>query len=314
VAAVAVATKAPTSATTTFRSRAQSRFGVNRWRRLPLIISAGYRHIEVLVYRGRKVAVVLPAYNVELHIEEALASLPSWVDAAVVVDDGSSDGSIRCARRAAGPPLSLVIHKENQGVGAAIASGYREAVGLGAELMVVMAGDGQMDPHDLPRLLDPLVDGQADYVKGNRFQHADIWRAMPKARIVGNILLSLMTKISSGYWRVFDSQCGYTAISRPALEAIEYRLYPRYGYPNDILGRLRVVGARLAQVPVRPIYQGQESGITLATVFYPIFFLLLRSWIWRLGQQTGRQLMKGRFAKAPLLVSSSSRANIGSKG
>lgn len=266
------------------------------------------------MYRGRKVVVVLPAYNVEPHIGDALTSLPRWIDRAVVVDDASVDGTRHQAQRAGGPPLTLVTHATNRGVGAAIATGYKEAAQLNADIMVVMAGDGQMDAADLPRLLNPLVDGDADYVKGNRFRHPDIWRVMPKSRLVGNILLSLITKITSGYWRVFDSQCGYTAISRTALEAIDYQLYPRYGYPNEILGRLRVAGARLSQVRVRPIYQGQNSGITLATVFYPILFLLLRSWCWRLGQQVRRQLMPGRLAKkTPLLVSSRSQVNLRSE-
>ena len=118
-----------------------------------------------------------------------------------------------------------------------------------------MAGDGQMDPRDLPALLAPIAAGDADYVKGNRFLHPDVWTAMPASRIVGNVLLSAATRVTSGYRHVFDSQCGYTAIHRRALAAIDLdALLPRYGYPNDLLSRLRVAGVRVVDVPVRPIY------------------------------------------------------------
>ncbi|MBT8494618.1 MAG: glycosyltransferase family 2 protein, partial [Deltaproteobacteria bacterium] len=136
----------------------------------------------------------------------------------------------------------------------------------------------------LPALLEPIADGRADYVKGNRFARAEVWRNMPATRIVGNIGLSLATKLTCGYWSVFDSQCGYTAIHRDAIEAVELdRLFPRYGYPNDLLARLKAAGARIAQVPVRTIYgQTWSSGIKLRHVVYPISFVLMRSWAWRL--------------------------------
>jgi hypothetical protein len=150
-----------------------------------------------------------------------------------------------------------------------------------------MAGDGQMDPDDLPAVLDPVVQGRADYAKGNRFLHPDVWRVMPRTRLVGNIVLSLITKLTSGYWRIFDSQCGYTAISRRGLLAVEggRSMFARYGYPNDVLARLRAVGARVVDVPVRPVYEGQPSGIRLWTVVHPILFVLLRSMLRRLWRQ-----------------------------
>lgn len=242
------------------------------------------------MYRGAVIAVVMPAYNVAPLVRASLASVPGFVDHLVLVDDGSRDGTAERAEEARRPGLVVIRHERNRGVGAAIASGSERALSLGAEVVAVMAGDGQMDPADLPGVLDPVVEGRADYVKGNRFRRREVYRVMPWSRIVGNIGLSLLTRITSGYRQIFDSQCGYTAISARALRAIDGRYYPRYGYPNDLLARLRVAGARVLDVPVRPIYDGQPSGIRLRTVVYPILFVLARSFGRRLWRQHLRPL------------------------
>jgi glycosyltransferase involved in cell wall biosynthesis len=264
------------------------------------------------VYRGHSVAVVMPAYNVESHIERAIRSVPGYVDLLVVVDDGSRDGTAAAVAAAARGCERVVLlrHPQNRGVGAAIATGYGEARRRGAQVVAVMAGDGQMDPADLPRVLDPVVDGRADYCKGNRFLHADVWRVMPRLRLVGNVALSLLTKLTSGYWRLFDSQCGYTAISSGALRAINggRTMFARYGYPNDVLARLRVVGARVEDVPVRPVYEGQPSGIRLWTVIYPVLFVLLRSMGQRLWRQRVRPLLGARDLTALAPPSGEERA------
>lgn len=261
------------------------------------------------MYLGTCVAVVMPAYNVQEHISAAVASVPAFVDHLIVVDDESDDATparLAALRRAG---LVRLRHATNRGVGAAISTGYVEALRLGAEVVAVMAGDGQMDPRDLPGVLDPVARGLADYVKGNRFLHADVWRVMPRGRLVGNILLSSLTKLTSGCWRVFDSQCGYTAISRRALEAIDCRLFARYGYPNDILARLRARGAKVQDVPVRPIYDGQPSGIRLWTVFNPILLVLLRSMARRLWRQRLRPLLSADSRAEAHRLSSSPDAN-----
>lgn len=236
------------------------------------------------MYRGLRVAVVIPAFNESGKIAQTVATVPALADDVIVVDDASSDDT---AARAASPRALVITHAYNGGVGRAIATGYREALERGADVAVVMAGDGQMDPDDLPSLLDPIADGTADYVKGNRFKHPDIWSAMPASRIVGNALLSAATRVTSGYRHVFDSQCGYTAISRAALERLDLaELWGRYGYPNDLLSRLNVAGARVVDVCVRPIYGDRwRSGINLGTVVHPIPWVLLRSWGLRLAAQ-----------------------------
>jgi len=234
------------------------------------------------------VVAVIPAYQAARHIGSVLQRLLGQrelaLSAIVVVDDGSRDATAAVARRAArrSTRIELLVHDRNRGVGAAIVTGYARALALGAHATAVMAGDGQMDPADLPGLLAPVVDGQADYAKGNRFAWPGGWRAMPPVRLLGGGALSLLTRLASGYWHVGDSQCGYTAASRRALHAIGHDLFPRYGYPNDLLARLGAARARVVDVPVRPVYgPNWRSGLRPARVALPIAWLLLRGFVRR---------------------------------
>lgn len=244
-----------------------------------------------LMYRSLTVSVVIPAFNEQRAIGPTVRTIPEWVDRVIVVDDCSSDETSANAREALGDRAGEVIrHAQNRGVGGAISTGYRRTLELGLDVAVVMAGDGQMDPDDLPALLDPIADDTADYVKGNRFKHPEIWSAMPPSRIFGNVLLSAATRVTSGYRHVFDSQCGYTAIHRRALLRIPLdALWTRYGYPNDLLSRLAIAQSRVVDVPVRPIYgEHWKSGINLGTAIHPIPYVLLRSW----GNRIAAQLRK----------------------
>ncbi len=252
------------------------------------------------MFRGRRIAVVVPALNEADKIARTIRSVPGFVDYVVVVDDASSDGTGRVAARTGRRNLEVLTHAANRGVGAAIATGYARALALGADVTAVMAGDAQMDPADLSRLLAPIVTGAADYAKGNRFAWPGGWRMMPLPRLLGNVVLSLLTRVCTGYGQVFDSQCGYTAASRRALTAIEPgRMFARYGYPNDLLSRLHATGARVVDVPVRPVYgPGWRSGIRISTVIYPIAFVLLRSFVERIAR-TGWRRRRGRSV-APL--------------
>lgn len=236
------------------------------------------------MYEGLRVGVIVPAFNEENHLRQTVCGIPTYVDDIVVVDDGSRDKTFAVASAILRPGLEILRHAKNRGVGAAVSSGYRRALERGCDVVVVMAGDGQMDPEDLPRLLQPIVCGTADYVKGNRFGCSEVWRAMPRTRLVGNICLSLLTRPASGYWHLFDSQCGFTAATRQALRAIDLsRIYTGYGYPNDLLARLWVAGMRVADVPVRPIYgPAWHSGISLRTAIYPVLFVVARSFVWRM--------------------------------
>ena len=247
------------------------------------------------MFRGRVVAVVVPACNEADKIAATIRSVPGFVDHVIVVDDGSRDATPAIARRMArrsaarggGQKIEVILHPQNRGVGAAIASGYARALELGAEATAVMAGDGQMDPADLPRLFAPVVSGDADYAKGNRFAWPGGWRQMPRVRLAGNAALSLLTRVASGYWRLFDSQCGYTVASRRALLAIgPDRMFARYGYPNDLLARLGEAGARVVDVPVRPVYgPAWRSGLRPTRVMLPILRLLARAFLRRIGSR-----------------------------
>jgi glycosyltransferase involved in cell wall biosynthesis len=240
--------------------------------------------------RGKKIAVVVPAFNEADKIARTIRSVPGFVDHVLVVDDASGDATGRIAARSGRRGLEVITHARNRGVGAAIATGYRRALALGADATAVMAGDAQMDPADLPDLMAPVLSGDADYAKGNRFAWSDCWRQMPRSRYLGNVVLSVLTRLACGHGRLFDSQCGYTVASRGAIEAIDPdTMFARYGYPNDLLARLARAGAHVVDVPVRPVYgPGWRSGIRVWTVIYPISFVLFRAFVLRIFGRGGR--------------------------
>lgn len=226
----------------------------------------------------RLIAVVVPAYREERIIERMLSRVPAAVDHIVVVDDASPDrtSEVVGAVAATDPRIHLVRLARNRGVGGAIVVGYQRARDLGAEILVVMAGDDQMDPEDLPRLVEPIVMGEADYVKGNRLAHPEA-RAMPPVRRLGSHVLGRLTAATAGLPSLDDAQCGYTALRADVLERLPLsRLYPRYGYPNDLLLRLCEARARIAEVPVRPVYADEVSGFAPHRVVLPITGILLR--------------------------------------
>lgn len=227
----------------------------------------------------RSIAVVVPAWNEGRHIGRVISSMPAFVDQVIVVDDHSDDDTVAQALAAGDSRLVLFRHETNRGVGAAIASGYARAFRQGADVAVVMAGDGQMDVRDLPSLVGAVGAG-AGYAKGNRLAWPGVWRRMPLDRLVGNYALSWLTRQVTGL-HVSDSQCGYTALSRRAAERIDYEsLWPRYGYPNDLLCRLAECGERVAEVAVRPIYADESSGVTVRDAVWVVPGVLARAW-WR---------------------------------
>jgi glycosyltransferase involved in cell wall biosynthesis len=241
------------------------------------------------MYRQKLVAAVVPAYNEQSQISRVVETMPKFVDRVIIVNDCSSDRTTDVVRQLqrSNPAVHLLEHSANQGVGGAIATGYEWARDNGVDIAVVMAGDGQMDPSDLPKLLDPVVDDVADYTKGNRLVTGDAFNKIPKVRFFGNAALSLLTKFASGYWRVADSQTGYTAINRRALESIDWQtMYKRYGQPNDLLVKLNVQNMRVKDVPVEPVYNiGEKSGIKVHKVIFTIGWLLLKLFFWRLKEK-----------------------------
>ena len=238
---------------------------------------------------GKRVAVVVPACDGEELLPVTLAGVPGFVDRIYVVDDASRDASAARARDAAAadPQIIVVEHERNHGVGAAIVTGYKRAVEERIDVTCVMAADNQMDPVDLQGLVELVSRGEVDYAKTNRLFSGQAWQLMPRHRYLGNAVLSLLTKIASGYWHVADSQSGYTAISLPVLERLDLdRIYPRYGFPNDMLVHLNVWNARVRDLPSRPVYGvGERSGIRLSRVVPTISWLLLKSFFWRLREK-----------------------------
>ena len=235
---------------------------------------------------GKSVAVVVPAHNEERLVATTISEIPGFVDRILVVDDASADTTAERAA-AADERVELIRHEVNRGVGAAIVTGYKRAIEHEVDVTCVMAADGQMAPEDLETLARPVALGEVDYAKANRLVSGRAWELMPRTRYLGNAALSFLTKIASGYWHVADSQSGYTAVDLETLRMLDLdRLYPRYGFPNDILVHLNVWNRRVRDFPSRPIYGvGERSGIKLRTVVPRISWLLFKGFLWRLREK-----------------------------
>jgi glycosyltransferase involved in cell wall biosynthesis len=239
------------------------------------------------VVEGKRVAVVVPAFEEASLVADTIRGIPDFVDLVVVVDDCSADDTSERARATADPRLEVIRHDDNRGVGAAIVTGYARCRELGVDVTCVMAADNQMDPAELGALVGPVARGEVEYAKANRLVSGEAWNLIPRSRYLGNAVLSLLTKIASGYWHVADSQAGYTALSLAALRRLDLdRLYRRYGFPNDMLVHLNVQNARVRDVPSRPVYGvGEQSGIRIHRVAPRIAWLLFKGFWWRMTQK-----------------------------
>ena len=238
------------------------------------------------MHLNKTIAVVVPAYNEAKLIQETVSTVPDFVDTIIVVDDASTDqtaGIVETLMKS-DPRIVLLVHPLNQGVGGAIVSGYKEALARDIDVTAVMAGDAQMDPDDLVRIIEPVCREEVGYTKGNRLFTGEAWQMIPRVRYIGNAFLSLLTKVASGYWHVADSQCGYTAISKKALEQTPLdAIHKRYGMPNDILVKLNIENIAVRDVEVKPVYNvGEQSGIRIWKHGPLIALLLLRGFFHRL--------------------------------
>lgn len=244
------------------------------------------------MFKKKTIAVVVPCYNEAKQISKVIVTMPAFVDNIVVVDDKSRDKTVQIVKdlkhkKNADKKIILIEHEINRGVGAAITSGYKWAKNKKIDIAAVMAGDGQMLSKDLAAILTPVVQDRADYSKANRLMSGKAFVNIPRVRYYGNSVLTFLTKITSGYWHVMDSQTGFTAINRKMLQLIDWdKMYPRYGMPNDILVRLNVYNARVVDVPLEPIYNvGEKSGLKIQKVFFSIPLMLLRMFFWRLKEK-----------------------------
>lgn len=238
------------------------------------------------MWQGARVAVIIPAYREERLIGRMLRKLPPYLDSIYVVDDASDDGTAERAAGSGDPRVRVLRHAENRGVGAAIATGYQQALEDGVDLLTVMAADDQMDAEDLPALLTRVWAGGADYAKGNRFVHPKA-RRMPLTRRLGGEILSALTRRATSL-AVDDCQCGFTVLSARAAQRLPlHELWPRYGYPNDLLGMLASARCRVVEAPVRPVYADEQSGLRPYHVLVVSAVIARRWWRARRRERSG---------------------------
>jgi glycosyltransferase involved in cell wall biosynthesis len=227
--------------------------------------------------------VVVPAYNEESLIEETINGIPKYVERIYIVDDCSKDKTPEIVARMKDPRIVSIRHEKNRGVGAAIITGYKQALKENMDIVAVMAGDNQMDPDQLPGLIMPIIDGKADYTKGNRLISKDFRSGMSKWRFTGNAVLTLITKIACGYWHIMDPQNGYTAISRNALEIMDLdSIFPFYGYCNDMLIKLNTFEMRVMDVVMPARYGREKSKIRYSSYIRKVSPMIFRGFLWRL--------------------------------
>ncbi|WP_049925961.1 glycosyltransferase family 2 protein [Halopiger goleimassiliensis] len=258
------------------------------------------------MYRGKRIGVVVTAYNEEGFVGNVIETVPEFVDRIYAVDDASSDESWaeiqavaeRINDAESEPELAVadggedarrvvpIRHEENKGYGGAVKTGYRRAVADEMDVVAVMNGDGQMDPEILDRIVDPVATGEADYAKGNRLLRPEDREGMSTFRFVGNAVLTGLTKFASGYWTVGDPQNGYTAISRETIESLDLEsITDRYGFLNHLLTHLNVEDRRVADVSMSAVYGDETSSIRYVPFVRYVSVLLLRSFLWRLKRE-----------------------------
>lgn len=233
-----------------------------------------------------KIFVVIPAFRAEATLPEVLQRIPRRVSGIIVVDDCSPDSTAQVVEewRHVDPRITLVRHTENHGVGGAMQSGYRAALEMGAEIMVKMDSDGQMDPAYLDKLVAPLLAGDADYTKGNRFLHEKALTKMPYLRRIGNLGLSFLTKAASGYWNIFDPTNGYTAITAEAARELNFdRLAKRYFFETSMLLELGLLRLVVKDVYIPAVYGNEISSLSISRSLFEFPPRLLRGMLRRIS-------------------------------
>ena len=245
------------------------------------------------MHKGKTIGMVVPAYNEELLIADTVKSIPDFVEKVYIVNDGSTDRTGVLMQSYNHDRFFCITHRQNCGVGAAIISGYRQAIADDMDITVVMAGDSQMDPDSMVELITPLVEGTADYTKGDRLPRKENQVGMSKWRRFGNWLLTWLTRIAAGNWHINDPQNGYTAISHETLRKIHIdSIYPRYGYCNDLLVKLFTYGCKVANVSMPAKYGHEKSKIRYSRYIPKVSWLLFRVFLWRLKM---KYLRRARF-------------------
>lgn len=233
------------------------------------------------MYRNHKIAVSIPAYNEEKLIAKTIGGLPEFLDIVVVVDDCSEDTTSEIVRSLADPRVILERNDPNRGVGASVVRGFKRGMEEGADILCIMPGDAQCDPVHLPKMIDAVLDGECDYAKANRFIEGI--EVMPPFRRFGNTLLTILTKFSTGYYSVFDTQNSFSAIRAETLRRLDLdNISPRYEFENSYLLHLSFIGARVKDVSIPPIYGEEHSTIKLFPFILRTSMVLLRGFFQRM--------------------------------
>ena len=232
------------------------------------------------MYSDMKVAVAIPAYRAAKTVGGVVASLPAWIDFVVVVNDASPDDTAAALEAIKDPRLTVIHHDKNRGVGGAMITAFRKVIDLGADVVVKLDSDGQMDPTEIGRLLDAIAKGGFDYAKGNRFLHSEALESMPKHRLIGSLALTFLTKLASGYWHIFDPQNGFIACRVDVLKHIDLdSITSSYFFENDMLVHLNILQRRVTDIPMPARYGTEQSSMRIwrIMVSFPIR-LFFRFW------------------------------------
>ncbi|HWO08574.1 MAG TPA: glycosyltransferase family 2 protein [Polyangiaceae bacterium] len=238
------------------------------------------------MYRDQRIVVAIPAYRAESTIAEVVQTLPPFVDTVIVVDDASPDRTFEVASALAEPRLVLIRHERNQGVGGAMRSAYEKALELGCDVVVKMDSDGQMDPTRVSDLLDALLNGGYDYAKGNRFLHREALSSMPRHRLFGSLVLTMLTKMASGYWHIFDPQNGFVACRAVMLRRLDLPgIASDYFFENDMLVHLNVLSARVVDVPLPARYSNEVSSMRISRILISFPGRLFSRYWWRIYER-----------------------------
>jgi len=254
------------------------------------------------VYRGKRISIIIPVYNEEKLIIPTLMGIPNYVDKIIVIDDGSTDSTRNLVLSYDDERIELIALNENKGVGNAVKVGYIGSLQYNIDIVGTIGGDHQFDLEDLPSLLDPIVDDEADYVKGNRFL-VDAKEVMPNKRYFGNIFLSMLTRMASGVRTIFDTQAGFITISRKVIETIDWDIFWNgYGFVSDFIIKINAYGFRIKDVPNRSIYlEGEkQTQIVISKYIMQSLPMILKGWLWRILHQRKirKKLKKNELKKS----------------
>jgi glycosyltransferase involved in cell wall biosynthesis len=261
------------------------------------------------MFRNKKIGVIVPAYNEEDFIGTVIDTIPSFVDRIYVINDASNDKTLEIVTNKAkqNPRVAIINREIKGGVGAAILSGHKAALREEMDINVIMAGDGQMDPGILDKIINPIVDDKADYVKGDRLSKHEHKQQMPTWRFFGNLLLTNLTRIVSGYWHISDPQNGYTAIRAETLKKLDLkRIEKGFAFENDMLVKLNVVDARVMDIQHPAVYRGQHSKISYSGFICKTSWVLLKDFFWRVWvKYFERKVPRGKRTETPEWVNRS---------